>query len=195
MYQILHIEALPNRTEDDEDSLRLLRMSLKTQQKGRLNVVEGLLYLLRLAEFINDIRLRYADDITFTKHPKKLNLLAISNNIYQITYRYLRNKWSAIINLKTSTNILGDGENFMGNARSYSHVWLRGLRYGSAIAHRGKSARYAYINGRQPVEIQYLLQVSHDRRVADTAPLIADLAIVRRFISDDNIPEFPWALW
>lgn len=90
---------------------------------------------------------------------------------------------------------MGDGENFMGNARSYSHLWLCGLRYGSATAHRGKSARYAYINGRHPVEIQYLLRVYHDRRVADAAPLIADIAIVRRFISDDNIPEFPWALW
>ncbi|KAG0693990.1 hypothetical protein DFH29DRAFT_881020 [Suillus ampliporus] len=105
---ILHIEALPNRTEDDEDSLRLLWMSLKTQQKDRLNAVR--------------------DDVTFTKHPKKLNLLAISNDVYQITYEYLHNKWSAIVHLKTSTNIMGDGENFMGNARSYSHLWLQGLR-------------------------------------------------------------------
>ncbi|KAG1717310.1 hypothetical protein EDB19DRAFT_1840448 [Suillus lakei] len=137
---ILHIEALPNQTNDDKDSLQLLRMSLKTQQKDCLNAM--------------------GDNVTFTKHPKKLNLLAISNDIYQITYEYLRNKWSTIVHLKTSTNIMGDGENFMGNARSYSHLWLHGLR-----------------------------------RVTDAAPLIADIAIVRHFISNDNIPEFPWALW
>jgi hypothetical protein len=37
--QILHIEALPNRTDDDEDSIRLLQMCLKAQQRDRLGTV------------------------------------------------------------------------------------------------------------------------------------------------------------
>ncbi|KAG1725168.1 uncharacterized protein EDB91DRAFT_1254905 [Suillus paluster] len=149
---ILHIKALPNRTEDDEDSLRLLQMSLKAQQK------DG------------------QDQLIFAKHPKKLSLSAISGEIYRIV-------------------IIGEGENFMGRAKCYSHVWLKKLRYGAATAHRGKSARYAYIHEREPAEIQYLLQVLHDRLDADAEPLIADLAVVWRFISDDDIPDFPWALW
>lgn len=100
--------------------------------------------------------------VIFAKHPKKLNLSSISDNIYQIVYKYLRNKWRPLVHLKTSTSIIGDGENFMGNASSYSHLWLQRLRYGAVTAHQGKYAWYAYINGRQPVEIQWLLHVSHD---------------------------------
>ncbi|KAG1740973.1 hypothetical protein EDB19DRAFT_1635130, partial [Suillus lakei] len=98
----------------------------------------------------------------FVKHPKKLNLLSISDDVYQIVYKYLHNKWRPLVHLKTSTSIIGNGENFMGNASSYSHLWLRRLRYGAVTTHRGKSAWYAYINRYQPVEIQWLLHVSHN---------------------------------
>ncbi|KAG2130249.1 hypothetical protein DEU56DRAFT_757923 [Suillus clintonianus] len=175
---ILHIEALPNRTDDDEDSICLLQMCLKAQQRDRLSTV------------INN----NLNAAIFAKHPKKLNLSSISDNVYQIVYKYLRNKWRPLVHLKTSTSIIGNGENFMGNASSYSHLWLRRLRYGAVTAHRGKSAQYAYINGHQPVEIQWLLHVSHDRTNGDE-PLVANIAIVRCFVPDDRAPDFPWAIW
>lgn len=54
--QILHIEAIPNRTEDDEDSLRLLRNCSKTQRKDQqgtvLNGLQGNGQLLHIQPLI-----------------------------------------------------------------------------------------------------------------------------------------------
>ncbi|KAG1819286.1 uncharacterized protein BJ212DRAFT_1298511 [Suillus subaureus] len=69
------------------------------------------------------------------------SLSAISSEIYRIVFEYLRHKWHALLHLKPSTSIIGEGENFMGHAKCYSHVWLKKLQY------------------------------------------------------DDDIPNFPWALW
>ncbi|KIK78761.1 hypothetical protein PAXRUDRAFT_16700 [Paxillus rubicundulus Ve08.2h10] len=58
--------------------------------------------------------------------------------------------------------------------------------------HQDKSAQYAYIEGRQPVRINSLYQAmhSHQREPA----LVADLALVQRFVKDDTLPEFPWEM-
>ncbi|KAG2352734.1 hypothetical protein BDR07DRAFT_782708 [Suillus spraguei] len=93
--------------------------------------------------------------VIFAKHPKKLNLSSISDNIYQIVYKYLRNKWRPLVHLKTSTSIIGDGENFMGNASSYSHLWLQRLRYGAVTAHQVASACLPRLDQ----EMNHLLQI------------------------------------
>lgn len=84
-------------------------------------------------------------------------------------------------------------ETFGGSIRSYSHIWIKGQRYGAATAHRGKSARYAYVDNRKPVEIQYIFQAEHRREQAPS--LLANFALVREFQRGDDLPRFPWDLW
>lgn len=123
-----------------------------------------------------------------------MSLEKISQNLYDIVYTYVCDLWHDVVDLQRSTNVLPNGENFMGNAKVFSHLWLNGLHYGAATLHRGKSARFAYINGREPVEIQHLLTVEHRRRDG-TDPLVTHIAIVRHFCQDDDLPEFPWEMW
>src|ERR1700732_2213079 len=77
--------------------------------------------------------------------------------------------------------------------QSYSHVKLKSLQYGAVTAHRGKSARYAYIDLCVPVEIQYILQVRQARN--GQPPLVANIALIRRFIRGAALPVFPRDLW
>jgi hypothetical protein len=80
----------------------------------------------------------------------------------------------------------------MGHVDSYSVVWIAKCRYGAASTHRGKSARFAYIDGRVPVEIQNIFHVVQERNAA--SPLTADIVLVRRFACGNNMPDFPWVL-
>ena len=82
----------------------------------------------------------------------------------------------------------------MGNTKFYSHLWISRLRYGAGTLHRGKSARYAYINERQPVEIQHLLSIEHQRQNS-MDPLVTHVAIVWDFCQDMDLPDFPWQMW
>lgn len=86
-----------------------------------------------------------------------------------------------------------DDITFEGTVTSYSHVNIKSLRYGATTAHRGKSARYAYIDHRIPVEIQYIFQV--EQACGEQPPLVANIAIVRHFQRGDDLPMFPWDLW
>ncbi|KAF8124211.1 hypothetical protein EV363DRAFT_1145493, partial [Boletus edulis] len=87
--------------------------------------------------------------LKFTSHSWQVSLKEISQNLDDIVYTYVCNLWRNIVPLQRSTNVLPNGENFMGNAKVFSHLWLNGLRYSAATVHRGKSAQYAYINGRE----------------------------------------------
>lgn len=103
--------------------------------------------------------------------------------------------WQDDANLIEDINIDNqDGaETFEGSVRSYSHIWIKSQRYGAATAHRGKSARYAYINARQPVEIQHIFRAELPREHGPS--LIANFALIREFRRGDDLPRFPWELW
>jgi hypothetical protein len=103
----------------------------------------------------------FLDHIDFPSHSTSLNLRALPAGYYGIVLAYLQQFWRDDISLVADLDVgHRDGDiTFDGSVRSYSHVKLKSLRYGAATAHRGKSARYAYIDLRVPVEIQYIFQV------------------------------------
>ncbi|KAJ7720384.1 hypothetical protein B0H14DRAFT_2292385, partial [Mycena olivaceomarginata] len=68
---------------------------------------------------------------------------------------------------------------FSGDVESFSHVWVRKQRYGAGKEHRGQSAKYAYIDGRIPVEIERIFRVQ--QKVSEHMIMVAVFAIIRRF--------------
>lgn len=113
--------------------------------------------------------------------------------MYELVYEHLRKQWQDITALIPDTAPhTQDGTAFVAVAvPSFSHVIVAGVRYGASTAHRGLSCRYAYIDGRQPVDIQKILQVSCTRQ--DGRILVAGIAIVRPFIPSNMAEDMPWA--
>ena len=135
------------------------------------------------------------DHIDFLSNSTSLNLRALPAGYYGLVLAYLQQLWRDDISLVADLNMdhIGNNATFDGSVRSYSHVKLKSLRYGAATAHQGKSARYAYLDHRLPVEIQYIFQVRQARD--EQAPLITNIALVHQFTRGDDLPVFPWALW
>jgi hypothetical protein len=113
---------------------------------------------------------------------------------YRIALKYLQNLWEAVLPLYSDLGQDGPAHStiFTGIVKSFSHFWMTKQRYGAATSHRGKSSRYAYIDGRIPVEIQHIFQASQEHDLGE--PLVANFAVVRRFLRGNDIPEFPWQL-
>lgn len=84
------------------------------------------------------------------------------------------------------------GAIFNGVVLSFSHILVNGRRFGAMTRPRGRSAQYGYIEDRMPVQIQYILRAIQPR--SGFADCVADFAVVRRFQTDQNMLEFPWAL-
>jgi hypothetical protein len=81
----------------------------------------------------------------------------------------------------------------MGLVKSYSHVFVEALHYGAATQTRGKTARYAYFNGRVAVEIQWIFKI--DMEYEDQGQITKTVTVVRPFVADADMPAFPWDLW
>jgi hypothetical protein len=82
----------------------------------------------------------------------------------------------------------------LGVVKSYTHIWLAKHWYGAGTSSQGLSAQYAYIDGRIPVSIDYIFQVSITH---DGCQFTLTIAIVCRFRADAETSqmEFPWLLW
>ncbi|GBE87684.1 hypothetical protein SCP_1103610 [Sparassis crispa] len=77
--------------------------------------------------------------------------------------------------------------------RPLTYIRKDGIRYGSTSNKRTKADRYVFIidpsgesGERVPVEIAALLGI----KVAEKSPHVC--AVIRRMVSDENIPTFPW---
>ena len=118
------------------------------------------------------------------------------DGIYGLVLGYLKTLWAGVQEIVSdvSTDIVNNTINFMGLVTSYSHVFVKGIWYGLAKHHQGKSSRYAYIHGRQAVEIQHIFQVSQPQFNSMESSLTTVCAVIQRFQQDDDIPEFPWDL-
>lgn len=138
----------------------------------------------------------YSDAIVFPKRSTGASLREWGPGIYGSVLLHLQSIWDVIqpIVSSVSTNTQNNAVNFMGDVVSYSHIFIKGVRYGAAAHHKGKSSKYAYIHGREAVEIQRIFQVSQVRSDPTNEPLTAVCVIVRRFQRDNNIPSFPWDL-
>ncbi|KAG1785072.1 uncharacterized protein HD556DRAFT_1424809 [Suillus plorans] len=66
------------------------------------------------------------------------------------------------------------------------------LHYGAATQPRRKSARHAYFNGQTAVKIQWILKI--DMEYEDQGEISKTVAVVCTFVTDDNMPPFPWDL-
>lgn len=120
----------------------------------------------------------------------------MQGGIYGLVLGYLKALWLGAQEIVSdvSTDTANNAVNFMGHVTSYSHVFVKGIRYGSAKHHQGKSSRYAYIHGREAVEIQHIFHISQPQFNPTESPLTAVCAVIQRFQQDGNIPEFPWDL-
>jgi hypothetical protein len=133
------------------------------------------------------------DQLEFPRFPRTFELRSI-DGYYRLILQYLQNLWKDVVPLYSD---LGQdapvhGAVFTGIVKSFSHFWMTKRRYGAATSHRGKSSRHAYIDVRIPVEIQHIFQVSQEDNLGGT--MVANFAVVRRFLRGNDIPEFPWQL-
>ncbi|KAG1817168.1 uncharacterized protein BJ212DRAFT_1480396 [Suillus subaureus] len=99
--------------------------------------------------------------------------------LYGLVLQFLQDEWD-------------HGTCFMGHVKSYSHVFVEALHYRVATQTRGKSAHYAYFNGRVAVEIQWIFKI--DIEYEDQGEISKTVAVVHPFVTDDNMPAFPWDL-
>ena len=108
----------------------------------------------------------------------------MQDGIYGLVLGYLKTLWVGVQEIVSdvSTDIVNNAVNFMGLVTSYSHVFVKGIWYGSAKHHQGKSSRYAYIHGRQAVEIQrgsgWVLEVTAISETFEVL-LVAELQVTR----------------
>jgi hypothetical protein len=133
------------------------------------------------------------DQLEFPRFPQTFELRSV-DGYYRIVLKYLQNLWEDISPLYSdlSQDTPVHGAIFTGIVKSFSHFWMTKQHYGAATAHRGRSSRYAYMDGRVPVEIQHVFQASQEFHLGE--PQVANFAVVQRFLRGNDIPEFPWQL-
>lgn len=133
----------------------------------------------------------FLDLVQFPQQSHKINLKRES--LYAMVFTYLRQTWEDNVDLIPETAGPDEpGSVFVGRSvLSFSHVVVAGRRYGASTAHRGQTHQYAYIEGRQAVQIIRILQILHKDR--HDRPLVANVAIVQPFIHSDYAGTMPWA--
>ncbi|KAH9855662.1 hypothetical protein C2E23DRAFT_724308 [Lenzites betulinus] len=130
--------------------------------------------------------------LQFPPHPRKIDLKR--EGLYPLVFSFLRRLWQDELLLITDSSDRDiEGSPFVGRSVfSYSHAVLAGMRYGTSTHHRGRNHQYAYMNGREAVQINHILQISH--RCLDGKILVASLAIVQPFLPSNQADQMPWAM-
>lgn len=111
---------------------------------------------------------------------------------YPLLLAYCQRLWPTLDLIDEHS--VDDGTNFWAAKVAHLLPYVRkdGIRYGSTSNRRTQADCYAFIEDglmkRVPVEISTLFVV----KVQDRLPHVC--AIVRRMLSDDNIPQLPWDL-
>jgi hypothetical protein len=120
-----------------------------------------------------------------------LRILEPVGTAYPLLLNYARSRWP---NLQLIDDFsLEPGMPFVASRAAHAVGYIRkdGIRYGCTSNKKTKADCYAFIteaNVRSPVEISSLFVI----QVADKTPHVC--AMVRRLMSDDNIPALPWDL-
>ncbi|EIW56103.1 uncharacterized protein TRAVEDRAFT_39125 [Trametes versicolor FP-101664 SS1] len=199
---IQHLEDLGDqKTPEDIAMITKLRGVLKGDASKSTAQCGTLLTLIASMSASNDTApaaskafTQAAATVDLSPHPQIVDLRSLG--VYALLYHYLRALWADVVELKPDTAPAGvPGECFVATAvQSHATINVCGLRYGAGSTPRGAKSRYAYRNGRQPVEISHIFHITHLRDDPTLPPLHASCAIVQDFASDDGIPEMPWAL-
>ncbi|KAG1730535.1 uncharacterized protein EDB91DRAFT_1239083 [Suillus paluster] len=163
---------LPEPDENDRDSIKLLESCLK----GGTHPHHGTLQEY-LASFGG----------------QECTLQTLNPMLYGLVLQFLQDEWGELGFVIHADVVLADhGTCFMGYVKSYSHVFVEALHYGAATQPCGKSARYAYFNGQVAVKIQWIFKI--DMEYEDQGEISKTVAVVCPFVTDDNMPAFPWDL-
>lgn len=127
--------------------------------------------------------------IVYPKYGRKRNLRP--DGLYNTVFKHVQYAWRDSVQLIPDVSFAENGSPFIAVAVPfYSHIVVAGQRYGASTAPRGIKYRYAYIDGRQAVDIIHLLRVEHTTN--DGLALTADLAIVRPFLASPDAAMMPW---
>jgi hypothetical protein len=202
------MNRLPSKDADDLDTIETLKRHLSAQSETSTSQGTLLSYMstthaaanpgiVDFCSFLSLITEIFClpGAVTLPRQSKIVNLMAISNDIYDLVFEFLREHWKFKVKLVTPTSTK-KGEIFMGNdVKSYTHVLVDQVRYGAGSTTRGLGYRFGYIDGRIPVQIANIYSVTHTRDDKDDAPLTASIAIVQRFNRSPQMPEMPWDLW
>ncbi|TFK63271.1 hypothetical protein BDN72DRAFT_803396 [Pluteus cervinus] len=183
---IAHFEDLPERSFEDEDSLKLLKSKLKGDKTKRGGTLQT--YLSQLGVDKNQVQLRLGGS------GKDLYLRDLGPGYYRLVFVFLKNRWRNDLQLcpNVEMGIQPPRVAFNGCAASFSHCFWQERRYGAARSVWGLSAQYAYIGHRIPVRIQYIFQVTQPHYSDRFADLVATFAIVQRFLPPEADLRFPW---
>ena len=115
---------------------------------------------------------------------------------YNIVFEYLCQLWQDEFTLVSQHSAGPWGrtrEPFVGeNTRLHSSIVVYGHRFGCYTSLRGRGLSFAYIDGRTPVRIEYILHVVHPREHLSYPSISATLILVRRLVWDESIPKMPW---
>ncbi|KIK91508.1 hypothetical protein PAXRUDRAFT_797245 [Paxillus rubicundulus Ve08.2h10] len=132
--------------------------------------------------------------LEFPQQKKQLNVHVLGEEVYGLILEYLQHRWCGTDMIHADVVLTNTGICFMGDVTSFANITVDALWYGAANEPRGRRGRYAYIDGRNAVEIQWIFTITMQSR-AHHVPLTTTVAMVRRFVTSVDIPAFPWDLW
>jgi hypothetical protein len=133
------------------------------------------------------------DQIQLPPPSRKENLRKLSAGYYGLVFAYLKQLWQPQVELIPDIEVPRPGTNqssFYGEVQTFSHLWKGKIRYGSALMHRGKSAKFAFVDTRIPIQIEHIFRV--EQALADGTNLTAIFALVRCFQRGPDGLDFPW---
>ncbi|TFK61693.1 hypothetical protein BDN72DRAFT_777946, partial [Pluteus cervinus] len=169
---ISHFEELPELAFEDEDSLRLLKSSMKGDEKERRGTLQVM--LTQLAAEQHQRIMRY----------------------YNLVFKFLRALWVTKFNLRPDVelDVFAPRVSFSGKITSYSHFFWQERRYG--ISRGAKASQYAFIDDRVPVCIHHIFEAVQPSWNDQLPPAKAQIAIVQRFVLPAELAllQFPWDL-
>ncbi|KAF8576758.1 hypothetical protein K439DRAFT_1655194 [Ramaria rubella] len=183
-------ESLPGHTTDDKSVLRQLHGIIKGDSNGERKRGTLLNMLATMAAEVDN------EPIKFPAHSARLNLHDVG--YYGLVLEHLRMTFMNTVQLVPEAGIYADPDVECFNGRSicsFSNALVSNQRYGAGNYTRGKGSCFAYIDGRSPVRIEYILKITHERRDDTLPPLTTQCAIIRHFYRDSKIPDLDWALW
>ena len=123
--------------------------------------------------------------------PSRANMRVMG--IYGLVYSYLRQRWSDELRLVTETSFDAGGTPLMAhNAECYPYVMVAGIRYGASTTSQGRGTRYAYVKGRQAVDILHIMKIKV--RTLEGHEKYADIAVIRRFLPTPLALQMPWSM-
>lgn len=144
---------------------------------------------------LNFAHQHHLDAIDFPRFSKSKDLRQLGAGYYRMVLAQSQSVWGPDVAVVSDVQVPANENEITvsANVESFSHIWVRKLRFGASEEHRGQSAKYGYIDARVPVQIDHLFRVQHefsaDRKIS------AAFAILRRFQPCTAITDWPWDLW